>query len=208
MKKFLLIIPVILALTYFVYSEAKPNPPVTSNATKQTKPVLVDSPNVKKVEKEKPAKKRAVSSPTKQPKVVTPTITSSNILNLINGLRRIKGLNQLQQSSNLNATAARSVQSMIQRQACSRGEWCDHGNWQQWYAQSGFTYFGEIIAACQTSDRQLVYDSWLNSPTHYARMVSTEYSYFGVAVASGPFTGDYSGGKTITCKYYVVHFGG
>lgn len=172
--------------------------------------VLKDSENVKTVRKEKPTKKRTVSSEVRQqPKVVNPTVhTSSNILNLINELRRGRGLNQLQQSSTLNATAARSVQSMIERQACSSGEWCDHGNWQRWYAQSGFTYFGEIIAACQTSDKQLVYDSWLNSSTHYAQMVGTQYSYFGVATAVDKFKGDYSGGKTISCKYYVVHFGG
>lgn len=172
---------------------------------------------VRKPESKKKAKKVAQPAKTEQKQLVSEQVVkpkpqnvavSSNILKLINQLRSERGLNQLGESKQLNYTASLSVQYMIDRQACSNGSTCTHGNWQQWYGQSGFNHFGEIIAACQKTDGELVNYSWRNSPTHYAQMVGANYTHFGVATKMGKFKGDFSNNRTITCRYAVVHFGG
>lgn len=152
-KRIIFITLMISGLIYLAYGEAKQNPPVTSNITKQTKPILIDSPNVKKVEKEKPVKKRAVPLvDTQQPKVVNHTIPKSDspFINRLNKIRVAAGLKPFYQSDQLNADAQRWSNEMS----------------RTGYRHSG--YGGEVIAYSCDGYFKDVLQAWLDSPPHKA----------------------------------------
>lgn len=213
-KKYRWILPPAIAglvigfLVVIVSGDTKPAPPATSSKT-IGQGIFAESASVSKPEPPKPKVKPVITKPVPKPqaaKPAEPVQVSNNILKLVNQVRTKAGRAPLTESSVLNGTASKSVQGLIASGRCSKGDICTHGNWQQWFAGAGFNYKGENIAACQLTDSELV-NAWASSPTHYANMVSGNFTHFGVATAYGNFEGDFSSGKKIKCRYAVNHLG-
>ena len=59
-----------------------------------------------------------------------------------------------------------------------------------WFANVGygFTYAGENLAV-DFSDSQDVTTAWLNSPEHRANIMNTNFTQFGIAIATGTYEG-------------------
>jgi hypothetical protein len=62
-----------------------------------------------------------------------------------------------------------------------------------------YSVAGENLGMGYSSARELV-DAWMNSPTHYANLIDTDYSEFGVGLESGTYNG-------IPTVYVAQHFG-
>lgn len=168
-------------------------------------PTFVEPYQPSKVEKveEKPNPKKTAPVERTETEEVTITVgVSSNILRLINQVRTKHAIAPLQESSTLVDSASRSVANMIRHRSC-----CDHGDWQQWFVGTGYSWYGENIAACQVTDQEVV-DAWVSSPPHLKNILDPDFTYGGVYKALGPFKGDFSGGEQINCIYYANHFGG
>lgn len=191
-----------------IYSDTRSNPPATSKITKQTESVLKDSENVKKVEPPKPEEPKPVApKPSVRTAPVPVAVSGSNLVNLLNQVRARAGVAPVQEAGNLNGSALRSARDLSSSGRCNSGDTCTHGNWQQWFAGLGYTYTGENILACAKTDAEAI-QIWVDSPTHYANMIGRQFRYAGFGIVTGEFHGDFSGGQSIRCKYYVSHFGG
>lgn len=196
-----LILPILFlsGVTYGVANrnirEVEPTPePVKVKPVEEKPKPKQEAPKPKPQPKPEPAPQPEPPKPAYSP----PT---NHVLVLVNQVRARAGLSPLQESSVLNGSATRSANAQIRTGTC-----CSHGDWQQWFYGLGFSFYGENIAACQQSDEELV-NAWVKSPTHYANIVDTRYTHFGIGLVYGNFTGPYSGGKIITCRYATNHFG-
>jgi len=74
-------------------------------------------------------------------------------------------------------------------------------NLKYFLKKAGYDYSvaGENLGMGYSNARELV-DAWVNSPTHYANLVDTDYGEFGVGLESGMYNG-------VPTVYVAQHFG-
>lgn len=112
-------------------------------------------------------------------------ITKIDLLNLLNQQRRGLGLNTLVENETLNKAAMAKAQDMV------RNGYFAHQSPQGitpwfWFKQAGYVYkyAGENLAVGFV-DSTIVYDAWVNSPSHQANLLNKNYTEVGTAVLGG-----------------------
>ena len=128
------------------------------------------------------------------------------ILSQLNSLRQSKGLNALKKSSALASGARIRAKEMYDYNYFAHTR-PDGASWDTVFKVdiklTGYSRLGENLVKMVGSspDATAIMNLWINSPGHYANMVTPEYTHVGIGVFSGTVTGQ---GKTL---YAVQEFG-
>lgn len=144
----------------------------------------------------------------KPAEIVGDELTADNIVNVVNWERYKAGLPLLQRSEILERVANAKLQDML--------EYCywEHTNpitgveFDYWFEQEGYSSIGspigENLGRYFKTTSQAV-EGWLNSPSHRAAMLNSDYSETGVAVSQ---TACPQKGISIEGIWIVQEFGG
>ncbi len=111
------------------------------------------------------------------------------LVQLTNQERINYGLNPLVENEQLNQTAYLKAQDMISNNYFSHWSPSGVSPWY-WFRVSGYnySYAGENLAA-GFLDSANVHSSWIQSPSHKANILSSNYTEIGLAVVEGDFYG-------------------
>ncbi|SDO00860.1 CAP domain-containing protein [Acetanaerobacterium elongatum] len=129
-----------------------------------------------------------------------------DILSQLNSLRQSKGLNPLKKSSALAAGARIRAKEMYDYNYFAHSR-PDGASWDTVFKVdiklTGYSRLGENLVKMigSSPDATAIMNLWINSPGHYANMVTPEYTHVGIGVFYGTVTGQ---GKTL---YAVQEFG-
>jgi hypothetical protein len=106
-----------------------------------------------------------------------------------NAARVSNGLPSLQVNPLLTEAAQEKVDDMVANNYFAHTSPQGVTPWY-WFANVGydFTYAGENLAV-DFSDSQDVTTAWLNSPEHRANIMDTNFTQFGIAIATGTYEG-------------------
>ena len=112
-------------------------------------------------------------------------ITKIELTNLLNQTRQDLGLAPLVENEALNNAAMLKAQDMVAKGYFAHQS-PDGVNPWSWFAKSGYNYryAGENLAI-GFIDSKIVYDAWLNSPSHKANLLDSHYTEVGTAIVSG-----------------------
>ncbi|OGE79901.1 MAG: hypothetical protein A2660_00400 [Candidatus Doudnabacteria bacterium RIFCSPHIGHO2_01_FULL_45_18] len=111
-------------------------------------------------------------------------LSSAQILDLLNQDRQKHGLAELQSNPILNLAALAKADDMLSKKYFAHVSPEGTKPWH-WFKRMGYnyTYAGENLAEGYHDARELE-NSWMNSPTHRANILSPFYSDVGLAVVS------------------------
>lgn len=118
------------------------------------------------------------------------SISSQELLTLVNREREARGLKTLQMNNQLSAAAALKATHMFVNNYWAH--FAPDGT-SPWYfiKSSGYSYVyaGENLAKGFTSSTDAV-EAWMNSPTHKANILSPQYEDIGFAINEGTLQGE------------------
>ena len=122
-------------------------------------------------------------------KVEASTISIANIISLTNQERTARGLNSLNENSQLDAAALAKANNMFEQQYWDHFGPNGETPWQFIRAEGyNYVYAGENLAkGFQTAEG--VHEAWMASPTHAANIMSGNYKDIGVAIVQGVLLG-------------------
>ena len=142
-----------------------------------------------------------VSEPA-QAAVAVGTLTEQRqeVISQTNAIRVGQGLNEVSLNASLNASAQAKAEDMATKQYFGHAGPEGH-RLAYWLSTVGYGYklAGENLATGFSSGSAAM-QGWINSPTHYANIIESQYTEFGVGIASGTFEGE----QTV---FIVQHFG-
>lgn len=119
----------------------------------------------------------------------TSTITIDEVVSTTNQERLAAGLTPLQYSDTLADAARRKAANMLEENYWAHNSPSGLTPWH-WFAQAGYPYLhaGENLAKdFGSTDRMLA--AWMDSPTHKANILSSNYTEIGLAVVPGTLQG-------------------
>lgn len=110
------------------------------------------------------------------------SLTSQQILDLVNQDRQNHGLSQLSLSATLNLAALAKADDMVSNNYFAHVSPQGTNPWY-WFKSLGYNYLyaGENLAEGYSNAKDLE-SSWMASPTHRANILSPFYSDIGLAV--------------------------
>jgi len=113
------------------------------------------------------------------------SITSQQLIAMINQERQARNLSTLTLDSNLNSVAGLKVNDMLAKNYFDHTSPSGITPWY-WFKQIGYNYVyaGENLAMGFT-ETEAVFQAWMNSPTHRDNILNPNYSEIGLAVKSG-----------------------
>jgi hypothetical protein len=116
-------------------------------------------------------------------------ISGNLIVEMTNQTRAKEGLNTLKVNPELSAAAAAKANDMIKNGYFAHFSPTNVSPWF-WIKQNGYNYkyAGENLAM-NFSETDQVINGWLNSPSHKANLLNSNYKDIGVAVLSGQVNG-------------------
>jgi hypothetical protein len=116
-------------------------------------------------------------------------ISGNLIVEMTNQTRAKEGLNTLKVNSELSAAAAAKADDMIKNGYFAHFSPTNVSPWF-WIKQNGYNYkyAGENLAM-NFSETDQVINGWLNSPSHKANLLNSNYQDIGVAVLCGQVNG-------------------
>ncbi len=116
-------------------------------------------------------------------------ISGNLIIEMTNQTRAKEGLNTLKVNPELSAAAAAKADDMIKNGYFAHFSPTNVSPWF-WIKQNGYNYkyAGENLAM-NFSETDQVINGWLNSPSHKANLLNSNYQDIGVAVLSGQVNG-------------------
>lgn len=119
-------------------------------------------------------------------------IASDSLVTKLNQIRTSNGLAALQENSQLYLSAGNKACDMNEKKYWSHTNTSDH-TFDWWISKAGYNFYtaGENLARNFISDTTMV-ASWMNSPSHKANILSTNYTEIGVGRCG---------------NYTVLHFG-
>jgi uncharacterized protein YkwD len=122
------------------------------------------------------------------------------VISQTNAIRIGQGLNEVSLNASLNASAQAKAEDMATKQYFGHAG-PDGRRLAYWLSTVGYSYklAGENLATGFSSGSAAM-QGWINSPTHYANIIESQYTEFGVGIASGTFEGE----QTV---FIVQHFG-
>ena len=111
-----------------------------------------------------------------------PALSPDKLQDLVNADRKSKGLPTLQLNTNLNLAAFEHAQDMIIHNYFAHNSPAGIQPWE-WIQKSGYSYAyaGENLAVGY-SDAADLENSWMNSPSHRANILSPYFEDMGLAV--------------------------
>lgn len=112
-------------------------------------------------------------------------ITKSALVSFINQARQSSGLQPLVESQKLDQAAQLKAEDMVQKQYFSHTSPQGVSPWY-WLKTIGYNYkyAGENLAV-GFFDSKEVYNAWVNSPSHKANLLNSNYKEVGTAVLDG-----------------------
>ena len=112
-------------------------------------------------------------------------ITKSTLMSFVNQSRQSSGLQPLVESKKLDQAAQLKAEDMVQKQYFSHTSPQGVSPWY-WFKTIGYNYkyAGENLAI-GFFDSKEVYEAWLNSPSHKANLLNSNYKEIGTAVLGG-----------------------
>lgn len=112
-------------------------------------------------------------------------IVSQNLLALINNARQSQNLPALAFNDRLNSAAQLKAEDMLANGYFEHFSPTGISPWQ-WFKKAGYVYeyAGENLAL-DFSDTRVVFDAWMQSPTHRANILNPNFREMGLAVESG-----------------------
>lgn len=116
-------------------------------------------------------------------------VISSVVVELTNSDRSAEGLATLSVSESLTQVAEAKANDMAQKSYFAHTSPEGLTPWH-WFKEEGyvFAYAGENLAVDFNESADVV-RAWMNSPTHRANIVGTQFTEIGVAVAEGTYQG-------------------
>ncbi|OGG90294.1 hypothetical protein A3H55_02875 [Candidatus Kuenenbacteria bacterium RIFCSPLOWO2_02_FULL_42_16] len=128
------------------------------------------------------------------------TVTANRIIELTNRARQQADLSLLMHSPILDSAALLKANDMLANDYFAHNSPDGTTPWE-WFRQAGYnyTYAGENLAM-NFSEAEEAMSAWLQSPTHKANILNSNYDEIGIAVAVGKING-----KETTLV--VQHFG-
>jgi uncharacterized protein YkwD len=117
------------------------------------------------------------------------TVLPAVVVQLTNAERANLGESSLRRNSTLDKAAQMKAQHMANNEYFSHYAPDGTSPWY-WFDKSGYTYAhaGENLAIHFTDSDEVV-EAWMNSPTHRANIVGSQYTEIGVGTAKGKFDG-------------------
>ncbi len=124
-------------------------------------------------------------------------ITKSELVNLLNQNRQSLGLGTLEENQKLNEAARLKAQDMVKNGYFAHQSPAGTTPWF-WFKQAGYEYkyAGENLAVGFV-DSKVVYDAWVNSPSHKANLLNANYTQVGTAVVTG-----FEGNSTLVVQLF------
>lgn len=120
---------------------------------------------------------------------VKAAITINDLVALHNQERQARGLQPLAINSLLNSSAQNKAEAMLASNCWSH--YCPNGKspWE-FFNEVGYVYIyaGENLAH-GFSNAESVMQAWMNSPTHRANVLKSEFEEVGIGIAYGSFQG-------------------
>jgi uncharacterized protein YkwD len=112
-------------------------------------------------------------------------ITKITLENLVNQTRGSLGLKDLKDSPKLDEAAQMKAEDMVKNNYFSHTSPTGVTPWY-WFLQSGYNYryAGENLAVGFYESEE-VYKAWLNSPSHKANIINSNYTEIGTAILKG-----------------------
>jgi uncharacterized protein YkwD len=119
----------------------------------------------------------------------TAAVVTATLVSLTNESRADKNLYGLQESDALTRAAQAKADDMASKGYFSHSSPYGKLFWE-WIREAGYgySYAGENLAI-SFSDSEEIIDAWLDSPSHRANVLSTNFSEIGVATATGTYKG-------------------
>ncbi len=116
-------------------------------------------------------------------------VISAVLVELTNNDRTTSGLGTLAQSPTLTAVAQAKADDMAVKGYFAHTSPEGVTPWH-WFSEAGykFSYAGENLAV-DFSESDDVERAWMNSPTHRANIVGTQFTEIGIATANGTYQG-------------------
>lgn len=113
------------------------------------------------------------------------TITSQQLISLINQERQARNLPALAINTSLNSVAELKVNDMLDKNYFEHTSPSGVTPWH-WFKQIGYNYLfaGENLAMGFT-ETEAVFNAWMNSPTHRDNILNPNYREIGLAVKTG-----------------------
>lgn len=117
------------------------------------------------------------------------TVLPAVVVQLTNAERSDLGESSLRRSATLDEAARMKAQHMANNEYFSHYAPDGTSPWY-WFDKAGYSYAhaGENLAIHFTDSDEVV-EAWMNSPTHRANIVGTQYTEIGVGTAKGKFDG-------------------
>ncbi len=132
---------------------------------------------------------------------VSANISYDEILSGHNAARAQNGLKPLKTSTLLNQSAAAKARDMLASDCWSH--YCPEGkDWRDYFFAVGYNYqqAGENLAEGFSNPNTLI-SSWMNSPTHRANILNSDFTDIGIGIVTGNFQGKENN------SLIVIHFG-
>lgn len=116
-------------------------------------------------------------------------LTKTALIQLTNQERQSLGLSTLKENSILDQAARQKAQDMLAQDYFSHWSPAGVSPWY-WFKQAGYSYqlAGENLAIGFLDSEEVV-TAWLNSPSHKANLVNSNFQETGMAVLTGDFQG-------------------
>lgn len=125
--------------------------------------------------------------------------TKENIYQYTNDFRQSRGLSALNANALLEEAAQKRAEDMFNQQYFEHNSPIGATPWDTLkLVDYNYNFAGENLAMGFSSDRP-AFDAWLNSPTHYANIISNNFNEIGVAVKSGKMKDEQT---TIVVQYF------
>ncbi len=117
-------------------------------------------------------------------------ISKTYLIELLNQDRKEAGLNPLKENTVLDSAAVMKAQDMMDKDYFSHQSPAGVTPWH-WFGQAGYSYkiAGENLAI-GFLDSEEVNQAWLDSPSHKANLLNSNYKDVGIAILTGDFQGN------------------
>lgn len=121
--------------------------------------------------------------------VFAANITTQNVINLTNSDRLEKGINPLKQNEKLDRIAQDKAEDMTAKDYFAHNSPEGLSPWH-WFEKENYdyNYAGENLAMDFTSVEKMN-QAWLDSPTHRANIMNSNFNEIGVSVKEGVISG-------------------
>lgn len=128
------------------------------------------------------------------------SVDSKTLIKLTNAERVKNNLSILQENTTLDKVAQLKAENMVSDGYFAHTSPSGNDPWH-WFKVAGYKFWnaGENLAILFETPQSVV-DAWMNSPTHRANVLSSQYTEIGMAVVRGAYKG-------VETDYIVEVFG-